>query len=159
MLFDKIYPLIWHFYRIRVKNSEDAKDLTQNACIKIVNNLDKFREMKSCFKTWMYTIIKNMLIDFFRKKHLSIDDEIDFNLMEGVDSPIDNIIRDEDKKMLKNAFKALSPRQKEIIEMRYFFNIKNRDIARTLDLNEKTVSSIIVKSCEKIKDVLSKINF
>ncbi len=159
LLFDNIYPLIWHFYRIRLKNGEDAMDLTQNACIKIVNNLDRYREQKSCFKTWMYTVIKNMLVDFFRRKSLSIDDEIDFELMKGVDSPVDSIIREEDKKALKEVFKSLTPRQKEILELKFFFNIRNRDIARLLDLNEKTVSSIISKSCEKLKILLEKIDF
>ena len=72
MLFNKIYPIIWHYFKIRLNSIEDAEDLTQNACIKVVKNLDKFKEEKGMFISWMYKIIQNQLYDFFRKSDFQL---------------------------------------------------------------------------------------
>jgi len=157
-LFENIYPMVWHFYRIRINDIEDAKDLTQNACIKLVNNLDKFKCEKAGFSTWMYRIIKNLLIDFYRKKTLKFE-EIDFNLLEGTESPLKIILNKEAQVKLKELLAGLSNRQKEILEMKYFFNMKNKEISSMLEIKEKTVSSIITRAFEKLKDLLDKDGF
>ena len=154
-LFESIYPMVWHFMRIRVNSIEDAEDLTQNACIKIVKSLDKFKSEKGSFSTWMYRIIKNLLIDFFRKKTLKFE-EIDFNLLEGTDSPVQKILKKEAEEKLKKVFENLTGRQKEILEMKYFFNMKNKEISKILDIKEKTVSSIITRAFERLKILLDK---
>ena len=154
-LFDTIYPIVWHYYRIRLNNTEDAKDITQNACIKLINNLDKFRSEKASFSTWLYTIIQNLLIDFFRKKSLPYED-LNINLLESTESPLNKIIEKENKEEIINSFKNLSPREKEIIELRYFFNMKNKEIANTLSIKEKTVSSLIARAGEKLGKILDK---
>lgn len=154
-LFDTIYPIVWHYYRIRLNDIEDAKDITQNACIKLVNNLEKFKSEKANFSTWMYKIIQNLLIDFFRKKSLPYED-LDINLLECTDSPLNRILEKEKQEEIKNSFKNLSPREKEILEMRYFFNMKNKEIAIALNIKEKTVSSLIVRAGEKIEKLLDK---
>ncbi len=152
-LFDTIYPIIWHYYSIRIKNKEDAKDITQEACIKIFNNIRGYKSEKGSFLTWMYNIIKNNLIDFFRKKSIAITD-INPDILAGTETPINNIIKKEEESKIKNFLNKLTIREKEIIEMRYFFYMKNKEIALSLKINEKTVSSIIFKATGKIKELL-----
>lgn len=149
-LFEKIYPLIWHYYKIRITNIDDAKDLTQNACIKVVSNLNKFDCKKGSFLPWMYKIIKNMLFDFFRIKKLPVE-EIDLALLEGTYSPLKEIIKNEEKVKINEAVKKLGKRQKEIIEMKYFFKMKNKEIANVLNIKERTVGAMLVRTLEKLR--------
>jgi RNA polymerase sigma-70 factor (ECF subfamily) len=50
-----------------LKNKEDAEDISQEALIKVYENIKSFN-MNSSFKTWMYKIVFNTCIDFKRKK-------------------------------------------------------------------------------------------
>ena len=157
-LFDAIYPMIWHFYRIRLNDLEDVKDMTQNGCIKIMQNIEKFDSARAAFTTWIYTIIQNLLFDYFKKKSLKIDD-MDLNLLEGTDSPSEQIIKKEQLDKIDESIKMLSKREKEIFELKFFFNMKNKEIASALKLDEKTVSSVLFKATERIKAILKRLNY
>jgi RNA polymerase sigma-70 factor (ECF subfamily) len=49
------------------KNSEDAKDLYQETAYRALSNRDKFQPDTN-FKAWMFTIMKNIFINNYRKK-------------------------------------------------------------------------------------------
>jgi len=49
------------------KNSEDAQDLMQETKFRAIHNKDKFRPGTN-FKAWMFTIMKNIFINGYRKK-------------------------------------------------------------------------------------------
>jgi RNA polymerase sigma-70 factor, ECF subfamily len=49
------------------KNGEDAKDLLQETSYRALNNRDKFQPGTN-FKAWMFTIMKNIFINNYRKK-------------------------------------------------------------------------------------------
>ena len=150
-LFENIYPMIWHFFRIRLSSIEDTEDLTQNACIRVMQNIGKYDSNKGAFTTWTYKIIQNMLIDFFRKKSVKYEN-VDLNLLEGTDSPQENLLKKEEREEIVKALNNLSRREKEVIELRYFFNMRNKEIAVALEIDEKTVSSLIFRATDKIKE-------
>ncbi len=49
------------------KNSEEAKDLYQETTLRAISNREKFRPGTN-FKAWMFTIMKNIFINQYRKK-------------------------------------------------------------------------------------------
>jgi RNA polymerase sigma-70 factor, ECF subfamily len=49
------------------KNVEDAKDLYQETTFRALSNRDKFQPGTN-FKAWMFTIMKNIFINNYRKK-------------------------------------------------------------------------------------------
>ena len=49
------------------KNSEDAKDLYQETAFRALSNREKFQPGTN-FKAWMFTIMKNIFINNYRKK-------------------------------------------------------------------------------------------
>ncbi len=49
------------------KNTEDAKDLFQETAFRALVNRDKFRPDTN-FKAWMFTIMRNIFINNYRKK-------------------------------------------------------------------------------------------
>lgn len=49
------------------KNSEEAKDLYQETTLRAISNREKFNPGTN-FKAWMFTIMKNIFINQYRKK-------------------------------------------------------------------------------------------
>ncbi|MBL7775747.1 MAG: sigma-70 family RNA polymerase sigma factor, partial [Saprospiraceae bacterium] len=49
------------------KNMEDAKDLYQETAFRALSNREKFQPGTN-FKAWMFTIMKNIFINNYRKK-------------------------------------------------------------------------------------------
>ncbi len=69
-----------------VKNDETARDITQEAFLKVFKNLEKFKG-NSLFKTWLAKIAVNHCLDYVKKqsemaKEDSLDDPDMFNTQD-----------------------------------------------------------------------------
>jgi RNA polymerase sigma-70 factor (TIGR02943 family) len=58
---------MFNYAYVRVRNRETAKDLVQDTFLSALQSLDSFRG-ESSEKTWLYSILKNKIIDHYRKK-------------------------------------------------------------------------------------------
>ena len=65
--FDQMSALLHAFAYNLTKNVEDAKDLFQETAYRAMTNRDKFRAGTN-FKAWLFTIMKNIFINNYRKK-------------------------------------------------------------------------------------------
>lgn len=147
--FSKIYNYIFY----RVLNKETAEDLTSELFMKLVEKFDTFDENKASFSTWIYRIASNMVIDYFRSKKidLSLDDE-----ENPIDLPVDfeaekNIIQSQERKQLYEALTELDDRTRDLLSMKYFLKMSNKEISLTKGINESTVSTICLRGIEKLK--------
>lgn len=64
---DQLQALLQSFAYNLTKNTEDAKDLYQETTYRALSNRDKFQNGTN-FKAWMFTIMKNIFINNYRKK-------------------------------------------------------------------------------------------
>jgi len=60
---------LFSFARARVKDAEYAKDLVQETFLSALSKVDGFQG-KSSIRTWLTAILKNKIIDGYRKKSL-----------------------------------------------------------------------------------------
>jgi RNA polymerase sigma-70 factor, ECF subfamily len=65
--FNKMATLLQSFAYNLTKNSEDSKDLFQETAFRAMTNRDKFSDGTN-FKAWLFTIMKNIFINNYRKK-------------------------------------------------------------------------------------------
>src|SRR5690554_8151229 len=79
------------------KNTEDAKDLTQETMLKAIRYKDYYKP-KTNFKAWVFTIMKNTFINQYRRKvgsNMIFDNSTDLYLLnnssDGRNSPYDYI--------------------------------------------------------------------
>jgi len=54
-------------FTARLTNKNDASDLVQEIFIKAWKNIRRFNPLQASFKTWIFTIARNTITDFFRK--------------------------------------------------------------------------------------------
>jgi RNA polymerase sigma-70 factor (ECF subfamily) len=153
--FSKIYNYV--FYRILHK--ENAEDLVSQIFLKVSQNIFQYDETKASFRTWIYKITDNILIDFYRKnkKMLSIDDEengLENILSISFEEQYQKIIAP-DRKELYRALCELTEMQRELIALKYFFGYNNREISQKVGMNESTVSTRILRGVSELKKILN----
>ncbi|MEZ5048321.1 MAG: sigma-70 family RNA polymerase sigma factor [Saprospiraceae bacterium] len=69
--FDELTGSLNAFAYNLTKNQEDARDLYQETAYRAITNRDKFRPGTN-FKAWLFTIMKNIFINNYRKKSKEI---------------------------------------------------------------------------------------
>ncbi len=143
--------LYWHIRKIVIIH-EDTDDVLQNTFVKVWRALDKF-ENKSKLYTWLYRIATNESITFInnRKKKQA-------ESFEGYENYLSNKLEsdeyfdgDQIQLMLQKAILTLPKQQRIIFNMRYFDNIKYKDMAEILNLTEGALKSSYHHAVKKIE--------
>jgi RNA polymerase sigma-70 factor (ECF subfamily) len=153
---DQLAPVLNSFAYNLTKNSEDAKDLFQETAFRAFKNMDKYRPGTN-LKAWMFTIMKNIFINNYRKKLKAntIQDSTDnmyylnsgsVSITNGADS---NIMVKEIHKMVDGLDDTL-----RIPFVMHFEGYKYQEIAETLDLPLGTVKSRIFFARKELKHLI-----
>lgn len=66
-IFDLYYQNILNYTARTIGHHQNAEDITQDVFIKIYNNLKNYHEEKK-LKAWVFTITRNSIYDYLRKK-------------------------------------------------------------------------------------------
>ena len=116
----------------RLRSRADAEDLCQDVFEKINMKLESFDSGKASISTWIYSITRNSVIDFYRRSHPH--EEIDENMAQdgAVD---DNLLNDEMLEELAEALEKLPAELREIVVLRYYDGIPLTEIAKKMGMS------------------------
>lgn len=135
-------------------NPDDALDISQEAFIKAYKSLKKFDISKSFFP-WLYKIIKNLSINFRKKKIRRGEIPIELaGEFERTDTKIFGMNPQILKEKIWRAIEGLPPQQKEVILLRYFQVMSYKEIAETMECPIGTVMSRLYYAKSKLKEEL-----
>ncbi len=146
-------PKLYSVIRPIVKTHSDADDVMQETLTKIHLNIHRFKGKSQLF-TWMYRIAKNESLRFLRKKYHRVDDEdLQRELLQNLHSD-PWFSGDEAAFRLERALLKLPPRQAEVFRLRYFSEMKYREMADLLGLSEGALKTHYHLAVKKIKEYL-----
>lgn len=137
-------------FTARLTDKTNATDIVQEIFIKAWKNINRFDEQKASFKTWLFTIAKNTITDFWRKKkHFDFSDfetdENDNSFSENI--PDENLLPDEalqklqDVELLNTLLDKLSINYKTVLVLHYQEEMTFDEIGKTLGKSLNTVKS------------------
>ncbi len=127
-----------------------AKDLTQEALIKTVLALNRYRP-RAPFKSWLFAIVSNHLKNYYRTLSRHPDpDPLD------EDAPAANtaFARSEQRGDIGAALARLPPEQREALVLRFYHGFSMREIAAVTGARETTVKARVRYGLEKMKQEL-----
>lgn len=141
---------------VRYKNNEeDQKTIVNNAFLKVINNIDKYKPGTAYF-SWVKRIVQNEIIDEFRRNkkynELFTYDETDYQYEDDVHAEVDYEIEAE---ALQNMLDQLPPATKLVFNLYAIEGFKNKEICDKLDLKYETVKWHIKEARKKLREMLS----
>lgn len=158
-LYNHYFRIIYNLIYVQVRNSETADDIVSETFFKVSRNLSNFDKNRASFSTWINRIAQRTLIDFFRSQgrnqETDWDDDFDAPISPN-EQPEQQLLQDENKKLLLKALEKLSPRERQIVTMKYFDDMSNVEIAEALDLTATNVGIILFRAMGKLKNSLKK---
>lgn len=146
--------LYWHIRRI-VLVHEDADDILQETFIKAWQNLDSFRG-DSKISTWLYKIATNESLGHLRKNKSKYDVQIDDTELSTDNLLISDSYFDGDEAVLKlqQAILTLPERQRMVFLLKYYDDMKYKEIAEVLDLTVGSLKASYHHAVTKIEEFL-----
>ena len=135
---------ILNFHYRLVGNRFEAEDLAQETFLKAYNKLDSLKEREKV-KSWLYSIARNVTIDFFRKnkdRSIPLDSVIMENYARAtaVDYRQD-VMQSEVSQELQKCLAALSEDDRMIVKLLYYEGFSYKEICDLLNINQNTLKS------------------
>lgn len=124
-------------------NKSDAEDITQEVFIKLIKNIDRFKN-KEHIKAWLIRVTINLSKDynknFWNRNTTTIDEEIKYF--------------DEEKREVLKEIAKLTPEYRNIIYLYYYQGYKINEIAEILSMNQNTIGSYLKRARKELKTIL-----
>lgn len=149
--FEKIYNYI--FFRVG-NNRQLAEEFTQDVFMKALENFDSFDE-NSEFKTWIYRIAHNHIIDHYRKKKITEADlDSVSNMVVASKAAEETFVKDIEVKMIMGkvtkSLNKLADLQQQLIILRYINEYEIEEIASIVGQDANYVRVNIHRALQKL---------
>ena len=141
-------------------NVYTAEDLTEDTFVKIITKKPRFSG-KSTFKTWLYTIGRNVSLDFLRKNSRSVEVSSE-ELAELASEELlleDAYIKEEEKLELHNAMKKLPDTYRQVLWLAYFEEMTNKEISLVMKKSVHNIETLLYRARKALKEELEKGGF
>jgi len=151
-----------------VKDKEEARDVAQEAFVKVYKYLDHFKGDAS-FYTWLYRITVNICIDVLRKKGSKGDEHVEFDESVKLDTaeagigalrtrlgtnPQKSVLRRELAERITSAMQSIPTAHRQILLLREVEGMSYEDLSRILEIPKGTVMSRLFHARLKMQKIL-----
>ncbi len=152
-IFDTYFPSLCVFANRFMKNEEIAKDIVQEAMLKIWKSQQVFHSRKS-MRVYFYLTTKNTCLDYLAKEKKRKTDDLTENIMEDK-NVIHEIIREETYRLLEDAIDQLGEKQQEVIKLN-ISGYSNKEIAEELGVSINTVKTHKLTAYRQLREIFGK---
>jgi RNA polymerase sigma-70 factor (ECF subfamily) len=149
-----------------LRSPEDARDVYQEAFLRVYRNLHSFR-FDCSFPTWLYRIVTNVCLDQLRKRKVRKEESA---VVETSDGPLDRMEAFEEEaahanpertvwnrqlqRRIEHALQALTPRERMVFELRHYQGLRLRNIGEMLGTTEEAAKNCLFRATRKMRAVL-----
>jgi RNA polymerase sigma-70 factor, ECF subfamily len=149
-----------------VRDENDARELVQEAFLRVYRGLDTFQGSSSFF-TWLYRIVTNLAIDLMRRpgrhdvvlddKHASPEESGHLPLVSRVDGadPLDVLHRRHLAVRIQSALDDLPPIHRSVILMREVEGMSYEEMAEAAGVSKGTIMSRLFHARRKMQRALA----
>ena len=148
-------PAVYGFFSYSV-GVDAAEDLTATTFERVIRAWSRYDASRSAPRTWILAIARNVLTDHYRRQRHRAGPSLDehpalADRLSAVDDPAARRLGIEGAKAWLG---RLSPREQEVIALRYGAELPTADIARALDLSEANVNQISSRALRRLRDLI-----
>lgn len=147
--------LYWHIRKI-VLNHDDTDDVLQNTFIKVYKSIDKFKGDSKLY-SWLYRIATNESITFINKRAKRLQISNEEHQTRAINNLEADVYFEGDAIQLKlqKAIASLPQKQQLVFNMKYFDDLKYKDMADILETSEGALKASYHLAVKKIERFLT----
>jgi RNA polymerase sigma-70 factor (ECF subfamily) len=154
ILVDRYTPKLRRFFGNKVATVEDANDLMQQTFLACTKSAPEFRGDSSFF-TFLLTLARNKLVDYYavKRRQPELADVDDVSVADLCPGPSTLVARDQRERLLIEGLRRLPLHDQELLEYRFWLDLKTSEIAEILKLNENAVKSRIRRAKGRLAEI------
>lgn len=155
-IYDAYFARIYGYVAARLEARADAEDVVADTFVRALDKLQQFQYRgPGSFAAWLFRIAHNRVLDERRRQdHPTTvgDPLLDVQGHATNDgAPDTEVEREEESRHLRDLIRSLPPRRQEVIALKFFGGLRNREIAEVMGVDERTVASHLCRALEQLR--------
>jgi RNA polymerase sigma-70 factor (ECF subfamily) len=149
-LYDACVERVYRYVYFRVTDASAVEDLTSQVFLKAWENLDHYQIGSSPFVAWLYTIARNLVIDFYRTQKSSIPLDEVTTLPAKEQSPVEEVELRFSLQAMRDGLQALTDDQQQVLILKYIAGLPNENIAKLMNRREGAVRALQMRALQTL---------
>ena len=151
-LYTEYHDKVSHYVFCRLQNKSDAEDIVSEIFLKVYEHFDTFDASLASVSTWIYTITRNTVTDYFRSNRIYAELPEEASDEDDVDCVV---LRKESLAALGKALGKLDERRRALVILKYYKKMSLKDIAARMGISYAYVKILHKSALNKLKNDLS----
>ena len=135
------------YVRGKVQDRHEAEDLVSSVFVKVYQKLESFDASKASLSTWIYTITRNSVVDYYRTRRVHTE-FADYMETEDFAAPEADDILDS----LADALLTLKERERDLIILHYYKGHTLKKVAEMMDMSYINAKVIHKKALNQLRE-------
>lgn len=155
LVFRNEVATVFNFVYYRLCDRDAAEDLCAEVFERAWKRRRTYDGAKGSVRAWLIGIARRVIADRRRRVEWQPEGQQSVDVVTIVDQqrvgPESQALAEDEASRVRGAVAALPVREREIIAMKYGAGLSNREIARTMDLSESNVGTIVHRTIELLR--------
>lgn len=155
LLYDRWVSALYHYVLKLVKSQALAQDIVQETFATIWERHEAL-SLESSFKSYLFTISYHRVIKELRRQvnNPQMSEFVAYTTQQVQEDAEQRLQYDEFVERLERAKEKLSPRQREIFELRHEYDLKPKEIEERLGISSQTVRNQLAVATKIVREEL-----
>ena len=150
-LLNEYYPRIFNYLYYRTLDRALSDDLVGTVMLNVVRKYETFDPERGNLDAWIFRIARNTLFSYFRKSKIEVDLDA---VPQMTLSYEDEDALDDKGEMVRGLLEVLTDDERELVYLKYWEELSNKEIAERLGLNPSTVSTNLWRANNKMRKAM-----
>lgn len=155
-IYDLYFPRVYGYVAARTRSRSDAEDVVADTFVRALGAVQRFEHRGAgSFAGWLLRIAHNRVLTKNAERREPAVQDADATLSRLASSadrsPEVVVEHAEEARLIRGLIQSLSPRRQEVVTLRFFAGLRNREIAEVLGLDERTVASHLCRALEDLR--------
>jgi RNA polymerase sigma-70 factor (ECF subfamily) len=134
----------------RVTDEQTAEDLTAQVFTKAWEKLDHYKPSGAPFIAWLYTIARNIVIDFYRTRKETVDLEDAVSIAHDGPQPEDQVALHFEVEELRIALQQLTADQQQVVVLKFINGLSTEEIAQQLGKRTGAIRALQMRALQSL---------
>jgi RNA polymerase sigma-70 factor (ECF subfamily) len=149
-LYDGFIERIYRYVFFRVTDEQTAEDLTSQVFTKAWEKLDRYKPSGAPFIAWLYTIARNIVIDYYRTRKETVDLDQAVSIAHDGTPPEDQVELHFEIEVLREALQQLTEDQQQVVVLKFINGLSTEEIAEQLGKRTGAIRALQMRALQSL---------
>ncbi len=136
----------------KIQNQQEVEDLVSSIFVKVYQNISSFDRKKASISTWIYTITRNTVIDYFKAHKIVCELP---EILEYTEEGFEDVLKKETLDELAEALEQLEQRKRDLIILHYYSGYTLKQTAEKMQMSYANAKIMHTKALRELKKLMA----